>query len=202
MNEFSTFLLWTEFPPDSSAQLLWGPWRLNKYEVFHPMDSSKDLKRCALHSGSVYHHRTWIPKHPRPLPPYARYFFISTTGSTAQLVTGCMISMVSANQIIMRRQTQPQTSSECENNLIEGIQGCTYVKCNFPLCCWTAQCHVWLWWDQQVAMTTGTQVENQHKGYVGSICYLDQMTLWFSVHIISWCKTRIYCTCSCVKTVL
>lgn len=172
MNEFSTFLLWTKFPSDSSAQLLWGPWRLNKYEVFHPMDSSKDLKRCALHSGSVYHHRTWIPKHPRPLPPYARYFFISTTGSTAQLVTGC-ISMVSANQIIMRRQTQPQTSSECENNLIEGIQGCRYVKCNFPLCCWTAQCHVWLWWDQQVAMTTRTQVEKSR-----------QRLCWFN--LLSW----------------
>lgn len=109
-----------------------------------------------------------------PPPPYARYFFISTTGSTAQLVTGCMISMVSANQIIMWRQTQPQTSSECENNLIEGIQGCAYVKCTFPLCCWTAQCHVsWLWWDQQVAMTTGTQVEKS-----------KQRWCWFN--LLSW----------------
>lgn len=62
MNEFSTCMAETEFPPDSDTQLLRGHWRLNKCEVFHPNGLFKDLKRCALHSGSVYRHLRMNPK--------------------------------------------------------------------------------------------------------------------------------------------
>lgn len=123
MNEFSTSLVWTQFPPDSKHEAA-GGWISIK--SFSQTGSSKDLTSSlwVFSACQTLYFCQWFC---RPACHWLHEFY-----SICKL--DCHVTVFTSATL----QVNAKTSSSKGNKRYT----CTFIKCNFLLCYWTVQCDV------------------------------------------------------------